>query len=34
MDMNNELKGVGRVITLGLAEYGATIYITGRNTEE
>jgi dehydrogenase/reductase SDR family member 1 len=27
-------KGVGRGITLGLAEYGATIYITGRNTEE
>src|ERR1700752_1093781 len=27
-------KGVGRGIALGLAEYGATIYITGRNSEE
>lgn len=27
-------KGVGRGITLGLAEHGATIYITGRNSEE
>jgi len=27
-------RGVGRGITLGLAEQGATIYITGRNVEE
>ena len=27
-------RGVGRGIALGLGEYGATIYITGRNAEE
>jgi len=27
-------RGVGRSIALGLAEFGATIYITGRNSEE
>ena len=43
--MNKELKnkiafvtggsrGVGRGIALGLAEHGATVYITGRNTED
>jgi NAD(P)-dependent dehydrogenase (short-subunit alcohol dehydrogenase family) len=27
-------RGVGRGVALGLGEYGATIYITGRNVEQ